>query len=434
MLRYAVPVLAVFAMLAVATPAHAKRAKKTEAAPSLPPPAKIETADAQELLREGNDLWHIKKDYNGALAKFNAAVDAAPKDTNVRLQRAIFFEIVSGIVIADERKKFQDLAHDDYLRVSQDDPDSVRAGVARDGLTRLSGKALIEAPRVSCSAEARAAHERGESLFGAEQFAEAAVEHEKAAAACPASADFMVSYADAYYLLEQYEKAKELFTKALTIDPWNRAGHRVLADTEAKLENGDAVIRQLELAVISDPVYEAAWSSLRKYATVMGRKWNRAYGTKTVVTRGPDANGKQSVNIAVPTPKKSNSPDSKDGDDMLWIGYGMTKASVLGGSTFDSDSAGKPVERKLDPDKMSALEIERESVKSALQIAREVEAGSGDKPGPFWSMMARAEKGGYLDEAIFLHMLDAPLAAEYGAFREKNSERMVTYIDTLIVP
>lgn len=86
------------------------------------------------------------------------------------------------------------------------------------------------------------------------------------------------------------------------------------------------------------------------------------------------------------------------------------------------------------PETMSVLEIERESVKSALQMAREMDAKAGDKPGSFWSMMARAEGAGFLDEAIFLHMLDAPLAAEYRAFREKNSERLVTYLDTMIVP
>jgi tetratricopeptide (TPR) repeat protein len=431
MLGRTVPILAVLAMLGAATPAQAaKRANNAEPAPTLAPAAKIEPIDANELVRQANDLWHLKEDYNGALAKFNAAVDAAPKDTGVRMQRANFFEYVSGVVIPDEKQKFKDLARDDYRQIADDDPDSVRAGIARDGLTRLSGTMLIEGPRVECPAEAIEAHDRAESMFGAHRFAEAATEYEKATTACPAAAAFWVHYADSFYLLEQYDKAKELFVKALTVDPWNRAGHRFLADTEAKLENGDAVIQQLELAVVSDPIYEAGWSSLRSYATAMGRKWNRVYGDKTAVMRGSETDDK-SITIIVPAEVESKPPG---GDAALWVGYGMAKALVLSGKKFDTDAAGQVVERQLDPKAMSALEIERESVKSTLQMSRELEAGAADKPGAFWSMLARAERGGFLDEAIFLHLLDAELAAEYPAFREKNAERLVTYLDTMIVP
>ena len=49
-------------------------------------------------------------------------------------------------------------------------------------------------------------------------------------------------------------------------------------------------------------------------------------------------------------------------------------------------------------------------------------------------MMDRAEKAGFTDEAIFLHMLDAALAEEYVAFRERNGARLVEYLETLIVP
>jgi hypothetical protein len=49
-------------------------------------------------------------------------------------------------------------------------------------------------------------------------------------------------------------------------------------------------------------------------------------------------------------------------------------------------------------------------------------------------MMARAERAGFLDEAIFIHMLDENSAAEYPAFREKHAERLVAYLETVILP
>jgi hypothetical protein len=49
-------------------------------------------------------------------------------------------------------------------------------------------------------------------------------------------------------------------------------------------------------------------------------------------------------------------------------------------------------------------------------------------------MMARAERAGFLDEAIFIHMLDENSAAEYPAFRETHAERLVAYLETVILP
>jgi hypothetical protein len=81
----------------------------------------------------------------------------------------------------------------------------------------------------------------------------------------------------------------------------------------------------------------------------------------------------------------------------------------------------------------AAFAITREAVKTALKTAREPEAATSKGLGPFWSMMARAEDTGFLDEAIFIHMLDAALAPEYPAFRETNPERLASYLETLIV-
>jgi hypothetical protein len=55
------------------------------------PVSKQAPSDSKELLRQANDLRHLKKDYNGALAAFNQAVDAAPNDGDVRLPKGHLF-------------------------------------------------------------------------------------------------------------------------------------------------------------------------------------------------------------------------------------------------------------------------------------------------------------------------------------------------------
>ena len=392
MIRRMLPVLATVTMLFAATPAGAvKSTRKPQAVSKLGPVTGFERPDAKELLREAKELWHIKADYTGALAKFDAAVDADPDGNDTRLQRAHFCEMLSAIVVPDDKATFEARAQLDYEHIAAADPDSVIAGMARDGLTRLAGESLIEVKRATCSEPATEAHARADALYGARRYADAVVEYEKATTLCPDDATWWVDFADTYYVMEEHEKAKELFAKALSVDPWNREAHRFLSDTHAQLGNAPAAVHEMVLAVASDPIYEAAWSALKAYADATGRKWRRVYGSSKVETRNADA--------------------------PAWLAYGAATANAHGAH----------------PGSASALSIKREAVKTALKTARESEAVTSKGLGPFWSMMARAEDTGFLDEAIFIHMLDAALAAEYPAFREKNADRLASYLETVIL-
>jgi tetratricopeptide (TPR) repeat protein len=385
MIRRALPVLATLTILFSAQPAGAvKSTRPSSAKPKLGPAAQFERPNANELLREAKELWHLKADYSGALAKFNAAVDADPEDNDIRLQRAGFLERLSSIVVPSDKAQFRARAQADFEQIAASDPDSLIAGIARDGLTRLTGESLIEVKRVACPEPATTARALANSLYGARRYAEAAVEYEKATIACPDDAAAWVDFADSYYVLENYGRAKELFVKALSVDPWNRDAHRFLSDTEVQLNNFERAVHHLVLAVVSDPTHEAGWSALRAYANAMEWTWNRVYG---------DRKGK-----------------SGNADGASWIAYEAAKADA----------------RSAHPEPKSALAIRRQAVKTVLRASKE--------PGPFWSMMTRAERADFLDEAIFMHMLDAELAAEYPAFREANAERLASYLETVILP
>ena len=402
-------------------------------------PAPPRPKDVGELLQEALDLWHMQEDYNGALASFNRAVELAPSDAQVRLQRAMFFESVVELVGDDDKEKFRELARDDYTWVAEQDPDSTRAGISRDALTRLRGAPLLARPAVMCPKEAAAAHERAEAFYGARRFQEAVPEYEKASAGCPEAATYWVDYADAHYMLGTYDKAKELFERAVTVDPWLRSAHRFLADTEGHLGHGEAAVHQAALAVVSDPEYEAAWASLRGYADAVGRGWKRSYGVKPDVRKEPGS-GDQKITIALPEATSSPSAGKKAGkskpvpDDIGWMSYSMSKALAFSGTVIEPGPKKKPVERSIDPKSTSALETERIAVRSGLDAWREQTKKRTPPDATFWSMMDRAEKAGFTDEAIFLHMFDAALAAEYAAYREKNAARLVEYLETLIAP
>lgn len=392
MFPHAFAIVVAFTLLRTPTPLDAFHTLlKARTAPALDPADDLERPDAESLVREAKALWYMEKDYTGALAKFNAAVDADPEDNDARLQRGYFFEVLSVIAVQESRAEFKERAKDDYQHISDADPDSLVAGTARDGLKRLSGEAFFEPKPVDCPEAAAEIHARGDDLYGARRFADAIMEYEKATAGCPRAAAWWVDLADSHYVLGDYESAEQLFVKALAIDPWNREAHRFLANTELQLGDREAAMHQLTLTVVSDPSYEAGWSALQMYAAALGRKWNRVYGGRTA--------------------------EPPSFERASWIAYRSAMASARashGGST-------------------SALAVERAAVKSALEVARQAEGSSPAGTRSFWSMMARAERSGFLDEAIFIHLLDAELAVEYPEFRRTNGTRLASYLETMLM-
>jgi len=413
-------------------------------------------ATAMKRLAEAKDLWHRKADFNGALAAFNEAVELAPDDVTIRIQRGNFFESVAKIVVEQDREKFEEFAREDYRFVTAADPNSLGAGVARDGLARLDGRDLFPEQAAACPEDAVRAYERAESLFHQGRYEASLESFGVARSACPASAPMRVAHADAYYMLEDYDKAKALFLEALGIDPWNRQAHRFLSDALNRLGDNEAALRHAALAVVSDPTYEAAWSSLRGLSRILGRGWDRAYGEKPQVARDA-ADGGDTTGITVTLPTVDDGEDGTEGgedetvvavavseegedvdpDQVLWMAYAIAKASAMTGTIVENDDSGQPVAREIDPAGMSPFELEEHAVSSALTVMQELaEETSEERPsaGPFWAMMDRASDAGYLREAVYLHLMDENLVDEYLAYREANAGRLVEYLESLVTP
>lgn len=405
-------------------------------APASTPAAAPDPARAAELVKLANEAWHMKRDPNAAKRAWDDAVAAAPDDMMIRAKRGLFFEELAARVSDDKQKTWlKGLAEKDYREVIRREPDSVKAGVCRDGLQRLSNRRVLPETQVTCAPEAIATFDEAEALFNASRHEEAIAKFRRAADDCPASAVIWTAFADTYYMKRDYAMAKSLFERALEADPWKRDARRFLADTETRLEHLDAARRQAAFAVIADPTYEAAWSTYQDLAQGTGREWHRRWSEKVTVTAERDGKKKWKSNISLPDTLLTDG-----GADMApWLSYGMVLAGVLTG-TFDLE--GKPQAKKnAQPVPATPFQQQRAAVVAALEVLGEVGAEVDGKavepkkePGRFWSMMKRAQDAGFLDEAIYVHLLDEGLAPEYVAFRKDRSERLVEYLETVIAP
>lgn len=291
------------------------------------------------------------------------------------------------------------LARGDYEAAERDFRSAIAAGgdgeaaaISRDMLRELYGARLYPDSVDACPATAQQAYHDAEEEFGKGGYAAASELFRAAADQCPSSATIRVSWADTFYRQGDYERSSAMFHEALAIDPWNRAAWRYLADAESRRGRPYAAWEASLFAVLSDPTYEMAWVYLGRYGSGPLRRV-RADKPRTTIDGG--------------TPTLHIDPDQPDPD--RWMSYALSGLAASGGTPLDR---------------------ERKRVEEVLAM-HPVPSQSPANPG-FWEQMQAAKEAGYLDEAIFVHMIDADLAPEYASYRDAHRDRLVGYMRTLV--
>ncbi len=292
-------------------------------------------------------------------------------------------------------------------RVIEADRESDEAAFARDTLRTIYGADLFPEPPLDCPKSAEDAWDEAERLFSALELRASLAYYEAAAAECPRSSAILRSRADAYYALGEYEQSSRMFREALGLDPWDRAAWRYLSDTERNIGDMQAAWEAATMAVLSDPLYEMGWVTLR---STSGLPFRRIRVDKPWVEKGENG---PILHIASPDPRRP--PADGDESPTLWMVYATASAHWDGAD-------GK------------RLDAERERVRVTLNALERRRAEDAGAHSPFWDLVAEARSDGYLDEAIFLLLPDNDLAREYAAYRDDHRERLVTFVRTKLAP
>jgi tetratricopeptide (TPR) repeat protein len=327
---------------------------------------------------------------------------------------------------ASAAKGDNDRARLQFADVIASRPGSMDAALARDALADFNQARLFTAPRYSCPAESVQAYERAEDLLPQARHAEAIAQYRKAVDGCPQNADMWIHFGEAFFEQGDYEQARDLFHEGVLRDPWNRSGHRFLADAELHLNHVEAAYHRATLAVVSDPTYEAGWHFLQDVVWRLGGEWRRAFVVKPTLTVN---DGKPTIRL----PADAESEILPHGNNATWISYVMLRHRGLitndATAVFPSDLQASPREAT-----QTALQCEQAAVDKTLKIYEELIAQKPEQRTKFWDQMRRARDSGFLREAIFLHLMDRELAAEYAAYRDQNGERLVRYVEQQLAP
>jgi tetratricopeptide (TPR) repeat protein len=384
--------------------AGAAAARLAPAAAQAPAAASDRSAAAKDALTKADEALR-RDDLQAALQAANQALDLDPANAQAHLRRVTILWRLRGTgKTTNDNQRLEDAVRGDLRAVIAAVPDSTAAGVARDWLAAFDRGEAYAAPPVACSAEGSAEFAAAEQLFASRRFEESLVHYERAAASCPDNPVIWTSYGDAYFSLGDMPKAQHYFEMAVTWGPWLAQAHRYLADALAKQDRFEAAYHECVLAVLSDPTYEAAWGYLRSVVIARHGTWGRVAAVKPSVKKDP---AKQNVDIVVDPQATGTS----------WLAYALAKAAP---------AAATPPGAAPPP---TALARERDAVRTVLAIRREKSDGE-----PFWNMIDRADRAGFLDEAIFLHLAEPDLLEEYHAYRDAHRERLVKYVETVLAP
>lgn len=153
-------------------------------------------------------------------------------------------------------------------------------------------------------------------------------------------------------------------------------------------------------------------------------EWRRVPNLRPAVTLNKE--GKYDIILPFDNKKFPNN------ETLFWLGMGFAEKSELGGYLKDAEAeTGVPVVQQTGASS-AALRRERRIMERALDfVGGEVAKNAADDSRAF-QVFAKAKKDGYLDEAILVNLLNKDLAADYVAYRQKNPERLIRYIKTML--
>ena len=255
----------------------------------------------------------------------------------------------------------------DFQAIVELDPGSVEAGISRQLIAALTGKAdrvSMSLPRAECPADAVAAHDKAEEAFSARDMVAASEHYATALGQCDSAATWWVHYGDAAHALGKSDLALERYGEALEREPCHWQAHRFMGDVMMRAgKDPNAAMGHFILAVTCNPTYEPAWSNL-------GPLGGRGFGP---IRRSDDAEGHAAVEEAL--------------------------EGAAGGS---------------------ALARHRAAVTGVL------DAGAPETP--LWAELATAREADQLDAAIFVHLMDEGLIVEYTGWVHPRIEAASSYL------
>ena len=280
----------------------------------------------------------------------------------------------------------------------------------------LAGTDPNAKPGISAFSDNKKANEaiqRAEKAFAQRRFDDAINEYKQALKYDPKSYTATLFVGDCYFAQGKYADAIPWFEKAIALDPDRETAHRYMAD--ALLKQGkpkEAIVKHID-ALIAEPANKLPRTVMQSVAKAI----NPLY--------------KPSPINKLPMGSVAFDPKTKAitlGLDPATQGVYVT-GYLLARGAWISEHGASYFSKGTQPHHCAAEEMEGLSLFSKIVFEKNEQK---DPDASDWLAAAetirRLEEAGLLEAFVYIDRMDADIAKDYPAYREKNRDKLVRYI------
>lgn len=361
------------------------------------------TDTCKTLVDEGN-VFASRNEPQQAYDKYQAAIAAAPESTWPMLVAATMLLDLSWHSAEPQAAQLHGQAD----------------ALARQALRLAPGDAMVqdvlrqilEGPPVRLhqpTPAAAATMREAELLFQQRRFDEARAKYEAVMTLDPLSSSAWVGAGDCYFTQQDWPRAEAQYRRATGIEPRNAQAWRYLADALRKQGKTGPAGQALYAAIAASPADRNTWAhlaSLRKQEQMPLKSLHLKRGSSVTV----GADGKYAVQV-----HQGDLPPNSPPDMAFAISLALLETR----------------ERMADVDKnRSAYDIELETWRTALKIADETSAASGNPlTDPALLQMQAFGRDGQLEPALLILTYRPPYRAAFDAWLAAHPDGVQAFID-----
>ena len=253
----------------------------------------------------------------------------------------------------------------------------------------------------------------GEAAFAHRDFDEALKNYSKALELEPTNYSAALFTANTYDKENDFAKAAEWYERAARMDPNIETAYRYYADMLARQHDMAKARTMLIHAAVAEPYNRIVWREIHAWAVINKTAFNIVF-------------------VAIPIPQKVTA-DTKQSPELLpaWGTYYSVKEDWKKGGHFQKQFPQEPEYRHSLSEESEALAAAAQVLDKLKHDPKRAEQVAGD---PSSSLLLKLRDAGFLDAYVLFSLGDDGIARDYSAYRNKNRDKLESYMDKFVMP
>ena len=255
----------------------------------------------------------------------------------------------------------------------------------------------------------------GEAAFARRDFDEALKHYARALELEPSNYTATLFTANTYDKKNDFAKAGQWYERAARIDPNIETAYRYYADMLAKQGDMAKSRSMLIHAAVAEPYNKIVWREIRAWATVNKTAFKIVYiGIALPPKADPAAAGIESADIS-----------------SAWRTYYSVKSEWKKGGRFQKQFPREGEYRHSLPEESEALTAAAKVLEKLKEDKKTGELVAGN---PAAGLLLQLHEAGLIDPYVLFSLGDDGIAKDYLAYRAKNRDQLVAYLDNFVMP